>query len=193
MKFQQTTKLRKNLINRFLVGLFAGCLSILTIYNSHAQDTFHQWESPSKITYSGNFVSQPFMVSDSGGVLHAIWSESVLGQNDQRPDTIYYASWDGTRWSNPMDIFATDENGRAEAQRLRIDEKGYLHALWISSDDGLVYSKSHVTQSNNYRSWNLTIIPENVHRADFTNVADVTTAVVKLMDHPFASYQKTKY
>ena len=141
-------------------------ISFLLFFIAHAQDTIHQWESPTKITNSGNFAPQPFMVSDSSGVLHAIWSEGVLVQNDQRTDTIYYASWDGNRWSRPLDIYAVPEGGRAVSTRIRIDQHGYLHAMWVSNIDGLVYAKKHISQSNDFRSWKMTFFPESAWVGD---------------------------
>jgi len=130
-----------------------------------AQQPTNQWEAPDRISITGNFSRFNSLVADSSGNLHAIWSEdSELSKESIRLDSIYYTTMDKSMWGNPIDIFAAHPGSTVEVMRLRIDERGYLHAMWIS--DTLFYAKVHVSEAMNVRAWQVTNLGEHVFGAD---------------------------
>ena len=140
--------------------------ALLNARNVFAQRPEGPWSVPVRITETEGFARDNFLVVDSSGNLHAVWSESFEHPQDTSAlDTIYYATWDGSQWSKPVDIFAARSGGRARAMRLRVDSLGYLHALWVSED--LLYAKVHLSEALNVSAWKINRIREQAVGADF--------------------------
>jgi len=152
--------------------------------NSFAQSTTRtNWSDQEKISNSDKFAYTPFMVSDSAGNLHVVWS-----QNDQELkeealdlDTIYYATNSYGDWSLPVDIFVAKDNGQARVTRLRIDKNDRLHVLWVGRPN-ILYANAHVLEAGNLKSWKTISIAENAYFSDLAISLDGTLHIVYILD-----------
>lgn len=71
-----------------------------------------------------------------------------------------YATWDGTVWSKPIDIFFSPESDGTPVvayPRAVVDDRGYLHLIWLAQPNfpryALYYSSVYLPRSNDVRAW----------------------------------------
>lgn len=154
-----------------------------------AQSTFKLCSKPIKITHTGKYAYTPFVVSDKNDTLYAVWSEnfSEVQAYDLNLDTIYFAQKIDSAWSDPIDIFASSENGQARVNRLRIDSRGNLHLVYTEWP-GIVYAKTSITTAGNPRDWQSTHIAENAWMADIAIGADNVVHMVYILDRKGVFY-----
>jgi hypothetical protein len=97
------------------------------------------WSSPEVVAENTNGFSDPLLVFDGAGNLHAFWSQvDESGTTLTGRSAIFYARWDGERWSNPTPILASagEDYWRASAA---YDGERRLLITWSGRDSGNVY------------------------------------------------------
>jgi hypothetical protein len=105
------------------------------------QTTDQTWTAPVNLSHSGS-TTNPTMVTDSNGVIHVIWEDTIAGE--------MYTSFDGSQWSTPVVVslpFGTT------TPKLFADSKGYIHAFWVDQNDQLHYSRVLGSQFANAADW----------------------------------------
>ena len=83
----------------------------------------------STINVSGNSGRSIFPVIRAGreGSVHVVWADDSPGNFD-----IFYARWNGTKWSNPTNL---SNNERLSLHpRIAIDSIGQVHVTWMDGD-----------------------------------------------------------
>lgn len=93
----------------------------------------------------------PTMLADAAGGVHVFWDEvnQVPGGNQI---TVNYAYWDGSGWSEPLDVFVGSAGPLAMGAQAVIDDAGIMHTVWID-DRGLMYAQRHVGSPVSATSW----------------------------------------
>lgn len=95
------------------------------------------WSEPLNLSRSGA-ATNPAIVADASGRLHAVWSDSF--------DGLMYSFRQGKeettfpQWSAPAAVKLPFEEG-LETLQLRADDQGWLHAVWRSKTGVLLYSR----------------------------------------------------
>jgi hypothetical protein len=102
------------------------------------------WSTPAAVAGEGSDGSlfSPVLLADSVNGFHAFWTQAaaVDGSGLVAPaaDTIFYARWDGSRWSNPSPIISSP-GGRAGQPAVALDWEGRLLVVWSGGQAGQVY------------------------------------------------------
>lgn len=91
----------------------------------HARHLAGAWSQPMSVAYG----AQPALAADPAGRLHCLFTHRFL-----RNDEIYEVSWDGERWSLPVNVSLT--YGSSTQPALAIAADGVLHATWSDTTPG---------------------------------------------------------
>lgn len=117
------------------------------------------WDPPINLSNTLGASTRPAIAADAWGQVHVFWSEKVNGappvdgEGIGVGDTIYYRRWDGTAWSDPIDIFFVQGDfGAFKEPAVAVDSKGILHLVWVGSS-GVHYSQSSVFEPVSAKSW----------------------------------------
>jgi hypothetical protein len=97
------------------------------------------WRSLETLAESSLGFSEAVLVSDQSGNIHAVWSqidESVTALTGRT--AIFYARWDGQRWSSPTGILSASDDNFWRAS-LTTDQDGRLLISWSGRDSGQIY------------------------------------------------------
>lgn len=137
-------------------------LSLARIGLAHAQQEGEVvWDPPINLSNTAGASTRPTLAVDSWGQVHVFWSEKVNGtaphdgEEIGAGDTIFYRRWDGTAWSEPLDIFFNHSDfGAFKEPAVAVDSKDILHLLWVGPD-GVYYSQSSVLEPVSAKSWRL--------------------------------------
>lgn len=109
-----------------------------------AQTSSFDWSYPVRIAEREELTSEPFLIADQSGRLHYIWSP--LSTNLQ---SLYYSQWDGTVWTEPVDIFYDNQITGPSAA---VDSQGTIHLAW-SNGNTIYYSQTDVSQAFSANNW----------------------------------------
>ncbi len=137
-------------------------LLILTNLRGYAQVDEITWSIPINISNTPDATStDPFLLADPAGGVHLFWAEkmdSTVPSN--QADSIMYAYWDGTSWTNPVNLFfspLSDGNPTAVFPRAVLDETGRIHLIWMSDPNdpkfSLNYSSANAWEAGNASAW----------------------------------------
>ena len=126
----------------FMLSVLAGLLAGATL-PVHAQSSL-VWSEPVNLSNSGA-TSNPVLVSDVLGKLHAIWL-------DQFDGFTYAVSEDGKEWSQPLAVnYPFDK--KAGAPTLVAAPRGFIHVFWQNFDRDLVYGQGHSEILDDPSAW----------------------------------------
>jgi len=92
------------------------------------------WSTSVPINVSENFVTESTMIADDNGRLHAFWSI-------QDNANIYYALWDGERWSRPINVL-TSPGGTPLDLSVALHPSGNLFLSWSDPSAGDIFTSS---------------------------------------------------
>ncbi len=140
----------------FILALFVIGLSVQHVA---AQPQPLIWSEPMNLSNSPSLPSSlPTVAADQWGNVHVFWLEldpnRVSDSENVRGDAIFYRQYDGQAWSQPLDIFATQDGSIFEYPDVAVDNQGFLHLIW-SSENGLLYSQAHISNAAaSARAWN---------------------------------------
>lgn len=111
-----------------LFGMFFGMVK-----SSRAQSV-QGWSKPVNLSMSGA-ASNPALVADSNGVLHAIWFDRFEGYK-------YAESADGVTWTSPKTVNFPFYKKTGLAPVLIADKKGFIHIFWRGDKNEFMYAQS---------------------------------------------------
>ena len=124
--------------------------------NAQSQDI--TWSRPLNLSNSPPLSTHPAIVTDDYGYVHVFWSEEVGGRERQPGDlggagnSIVYTRWDGTAWTEPIDILFVPGEAIAEYVAVDIDGEQMLHAVWTGQSD-FYYSNAPSWQADSAHVW----------------------------------------
>lgn len=112
------------------------------------------------LNLSNSFTSStfPFVLADTYGQLHVVWAEDLNGAavNPQNPiersNAIVYSRWDGKTWTEPVDLFFTQNAGGYNFPYLALDAHDRLHMVW-QAFDGIYYSSAYLQDAGSVKAW----------------------------------------
>lgn len=117
------------------------------------------WNSPSLLAGNIKQISSPVLVSDSYENVHSFWIQPNTGNSSQESngsagkDFIYYARWNGERWSPPAPILSSPEGSTGQPSAA-IDDKGRLLVAWSGGPSGEIYfSEADSAQATSAGDW----------------------------------------
>jgi len=116
------------------------------------------WGEPVNLSNSPRRSKHSAIVADGYGFVHVVWGENVGGRDmgaDERPDrtnTIMYRRWDGSEWSQAVDIAFIEGDLLADYPSLAVDDRNQLHLVWTGLS-GLYYSGAHATEAHSAQAW----------------------------------------
>ena len=111
-----------------------------------AQSNPGNWSQPVKITDGQKEISEPTIVADAMGIVHLFWAQPYKEQRH----LIYYTRWDGTAWTEIVDVIAMDLAGAPSAA---IDKLGNLHLIWRGDGGRLFHSWAPYQSAGSARGW----------------------------------------
>ena len=121
------------------------------------------WSRPLDISNTPQLSTHPAIVTDDYGYVHVFWSEEVGGPERQPGDvggqgnSILYTRWDGTSWSQPVDILFVPGEGIAEFVAVDVDAEQMLHAVWRGQSN-FYYSNAPSGQADSAHAWKTPIV-----------------------------------
>lgn len=86
-------------------------------------------------------VLSPVLIGGRSGRLHAFWSQALVEEGASLTlagSGIYYAVWDGERWSQPV-LLVTSPGQKAVQPTVALAQNGRLVALWSGGGSGEIY------------------------------------------------------
>jgi len=156
--------LRNKLIAMVLiVVVLGGILSRSADFAVHAQAEGGEWSTPILLFDAegqGN-IFLPSVVADQSGRVHVFWN-LVLAEDDDQSfySLLYYTRWDGTAWTDPIDVLASPS---ATAPSAAVDLSGNIHLIWHGPGDLLFYSQAPGGGTNSAHSWTSPIVIEETN------------------------------
>lgn len=111
------------------------------------------WEGPVVMSEKSDMISNLSSVSDTKGIVHAIWTRSSLGDDDSLKHAIEYAQWDGEEWTNPEPVISS-LSGVPSQITLSIDSQKRLLLAWVDSSSGeLFFSWANLERASLVSEW----------------------------------------
>jgi len=142
---------------RYKFGWCCGCAvfyvflcvaTLMTVKNVNAQSAAGEWSMPVTLFQGTGSNREPALAADQAGNLHAVWA---YGDKSATGMVIMYARWDGTQWTTPIDIIATD--GVIQGPSLVVDRSGRIHLIWHGSGNLLYYSSADAQAAQRATAW----------------------------------------
>lgn len=117
------------------------------------------WSQPELLFKGEGRIGVQSVVADQSGFVHIFWTYDEAQSPDTQGETsisnIDYMRWDGTNWSNPVDIISTsDANAPSAATGL----DGKLHLIWAGAMDQIYYSQANVNRATSAAGWKTKIL-----------------------------------
>lgn len=112
----------------------------------HAQSV-QTWSDPVNVSRSGG-ATNPSLVVDSKGVLHAFWVDEFDGFK-------YAESADGVTWTAP-DVVKTAFNPKGLPPVMLADAVGRVHIFWINEKSALMYAQASEQSVGVPAAWRVT-------------------------------------
>ena len=117
------------------------------------------WQPPINLSNTETASTRPTIVADPWGQVHVFWSEEVGGPAPgidqsvgESGNTMFYRRWDGSAWSENIDIFFHPNGLTFKNPAVAIDSNGTLHLFWVGSE-GVYYSNSSALAPTSAHSW----------------------------------------
>ena len=126
-------------------GLFVGDVS-----RGHAQSS-RVWSDPINLSNSGAS-SEPMMVVDTLGVIHALWNDKYDGYR-------YVQSADGKAWTSPQKVKFPFVSGAPSSESkifppiLLAAPRGFIHVFWQNLEKALVFAQAHSGNFSDPTAW----------------------------------------
>jgi hypothetical protein len=122
-----------SLVRRITPYLAAILMSLIVYSSGIAQISIQpvRWEIPVVIpSPQGSNSWFPDLAVDSMGKVHIVWCETLSGEDGDQ-ESIYYSMWNGSQWSQYIDIASPTTEIRRNS--LTIDHNDILHLSYIDS------------------------------------------------------------
>ncbi len=92
------------------------------------------WNPPVQVA-SGDLFRSAEVVAEQEGLIHVFWSEAGRAIPDSPATDLYYARFEGGRWSEPVEILAS-ARGKIEQPAAVLDSQGRLLLVWSGGQSG---------------------------------------------------------
>lgn len=93
----------------------------------------------------------PVLLADEWGDAHAFWPAQFHIQTGMIGDTVYYARWDGAKWSAPIDVINM-AGDRIVGPKAVATSQGWLHLVW-RGQHYVWYSRVLITEAGSAQAW----------------------------------------
>ncbi|MBN1920165.1 MAG: exo-alpha-sialidase [Anaerolineae bacterium] len=115
-----------------------------------------EWSPPEQIAQSSGILASSTVVffSDLYGRLHVLYPERP---DDATPLAFSYVSWDGTSWSEPLDVLYDPQGGNLANARGVLDAQNVLHLIWGGASNTLRYASVPLEDISLVASWSVPI------------------------------------
>jgi hypothetical protein len=125
-----------------------------------AQGIEIEWSPTINLSNSPTSSNRPAVAVDPAGNVHVVWGEDMGGESllDSPgsllgdANTLVYRRWDGSTWSEAVDIIALPDDPLAEYASLAADSRGYLHLVWTGLNR-IYYSRAAASQAGSPHAW----------------------------------------
>jgi hypothetical protein len=130
------------------------------------------WNRPVNISNTLTGSAHPAIVTDAYGYVHVIWSENTAGgefvpELATAGNTLFYARFDGSSWTLPLDLFYMAGDPVADYPRLTIDKEQWLHLVWTGLEN-IYYSQAPAGEAYAALAWRPPVVlSENSARSRF--------------------------
>jgi hypothetical protein len=131
------------------MGMVVG-LSLLFVPLAEGQQEETGWSAPEVVARTSGTLSPMVLVADRAGGLHMFFSHKP---DEASGVSIDYTSWNGSEWSQPVDVLVT---GMADGAALRgavIDSRQVVHLLWLDQGRALMHSSAEVARASSPWAW----------------------------------------
>lgn len=154
-----------------------------------AQSGGIQWSEPINLSNTSAGSAHPAILADPYGYVHVFWSEDMNGEPvgpddllQRAPNTIVYRRWDGTSWSDPVDILAISGEPIAEYISVDIGPSGRIYATWTGLSN-TYYSSALSWEAADVHAWSkpATIAADNARSLRESSVAVTPDGVVHVL------------
>ena len=141
-------KRNKSLLTKLLNFTLVMLIFLGSAPGSAAQTVSQGWSDPVNLSMSGA-ATNPVMVVDLRGTIHAIWLDDVDGYKYSQ------SSDDGITWSTPQTV-KFPFGPKDPPPVLLADVNGSIHLFWIGSDGGLFYGQATPFDFGDPYNWKTT-------------------------------------
>jgi hypothetical protein len=125
-----------------------------------AQGIGVNWHRTTNLSNTPTSSNRPAVAADPAGNVHVVWGEDIGGESivgiPQQlivdASTLVYTRWDGSTWSDPIDIIWVPGDDLAEYASLAADSSGYLHLVWTGMTR-IYYSRALASQAGSAHAW----------------------------------------
>jgi hypothetical protein len=123
-----------------------------------AQSRDVTWIVDSNLSNTPENSEYPAIVADDLGYVHVFWSEDVGGEAFRDMESrfpgnaIMYTRWDGTSWTQPVDILFVPGDTYAGFIAADVGEDSLLHVVWTGQAD-FYYSQAPSWQAESAHAW----------------------------------------
>lgn len=135
--------------------LFLGTLLALVVpARAHALNE-GVWTEPVNLSNTPTTSVSPDITADASGAVHVVWGEDV-DESTGNSDVIYYTRWDGTSWTQPVDVLMSPEGfgSVAGTPAIAASADGYLHLVWTGGwGDTIYYSSAWAGDAGRASAW----------------------------------------
>jgi hypothetical protein len=156
-----------------IIVAVAGILLTSVESTTQAQSNSDEWSTPILLFDGTNqgTIFTPIVVADQSGMVHVFWRFVVSEGDDQTgPQLIYYTRWDGTSWTEPIDVIASSF---ISDPSMTVDRTGQMHLVQFGPNSQLYYTQAPVSKAHSAYSWsNPTVVEQTNMRMQI--IADTT-------------------
>jgi hypothetical protein len=115
------------------------------------------WTEPEQVTTADTPISNPILLSDSQGRLHAFWVQqettTTTGISSAARDAIYYSRKENEQWTRPVAVWQSP-NGMTRQPAAAIDTNDNLYVVWSGGEGGEIYfSRASGARANSPTEW----------------------------------------
>ncbi len=96
------------------------------------------WSKPTLLTETTGDLHDPVILSDSSGLFHLFWTQSVDPDNPQHEWRVFYSQYDGMEWLEPVALKASPDKDATNVSAT-FDESGKIYITWQGAKTGDIY------------------------------------------------------
>ncbi len=127
-------------------------LSIVIMFPVVAQGEESAWLPPEVIVRTEGELATSAMalVADPAGQLHLFYPHRP---DESVPGSIDYIYWDGSEWSQPVDIMVDPQGYSPSFVRATLDPQQVIHLVWHGGNNSLRHASAPLDQAGSARAW----------------------------------------
>jgi hypothetical protein len=171
-----------------LIGL---AVIVTTVPIAYAQQGVGaRWNPPANMSENLGMACSytPAITVDLSGAVHLVWEECLDSEPGWPARMIEYRRFDGSRWSDPIDVIAAPDSDGFDGVAIQAGTDGRLHLVWIQIDGyvhSLYYSWAPIEAAASARAWAPAKLLADADRlTDFKVMPDHTLRVVYSSSNP---------